>query len=219
MKIYIYFCLLVIVTVLIFRNLRINKIYSPFKIKVLCGCVLVAMLLRYVSLFLMLIVQNIKYLYLLKSVYFLNFMTIPIAALIILYIVIRRDKINFSYAFFISAIICVLYILLIYIFSVDINADFICGYYMNFINIEYVYVFYMVIFVLGIIVALNFYNKTIYKIGIILFIISSSVLLIECLFVLIGRGIFVTPIISDFLWMVSLNYALQKLNKVNNKTR
>lgn len=218
MKIYIYFGLLIIVSVLIFRNLRINKVYSPFKIKVLCSCVLVGMLLRYISLFFMLIVQNIEYLYLLKSVYFLNFITIPITALIVLYIVIRRDKINFSYAFFISAIICVLYGLLIYIFSININTDFICGYYMNFINIEYVYVFYMIIFVVGIIVALNFYNKTIYKIGVILFIISSSALVIEFLFSLIGKGIFVTPVISDFLWMGSLNYALQKLNK-SNKTR
>lgn len=213
MKIYIYFLLIILMFIVIYEAFKRNNRYSPIKIKILCTIVLLGMLLRYLVMLLMFIVQNIKYLYLLKPLYFLNFICIPIIAFIIFYILIRNDKINFSYMFFISSLLVGFYIFFIYKYPITLKVDIYYGYFIEIMRMPYVYVIYMLFNVCAIIFAVNLYNKNVDKKGIVLITLSASVLIIEATLLFTGKEVFLNIVISDVLWILSLNYSLTKLKK------
>lgn len=213
MKIYIYFLLIIFMFIIIHEAFKRNNRHSPIKIKILCTIALIGMILRYLVMLLMFTVQNIRYLYLLKPLYFLNFICIPIIAIIIFYILMRNDKINFSYMFFISGLLVGFYIFFIYKYPITLKVDIHYGYFIEIMQIPYVYIIYMLFNVCAIIFAVNLYNKTVDKKGILLVIFSSSILIIEATSIFIGKKIFLNIILSDILWIISLNYLLSKLKK------
>lgn len=213
MKIYIYFLLIMFMFVVIYEAFKRNNRHSPIKIKILCNIVLLGMLLRYLVMLLMFIVQNIRYLYLLKPLYFLNFICVPIIVFIIFYILMRNDRIKFSYIFFISALLIVLYSFFIYKYPINLKVDIYYGYFIEIMQIPYVYVIYMLFNVSAIIFAVNIYNKNVDKKGIALVTLSASVLIIEATLLFIGKEVFLNIVISDILWVISLNYSLSKLKK------
>ncbi|WP_268047926.1 hypothetical protein [Clostridium ganghwense] len=200
--------------IVIYEVFKKNNKQSPTKIKILCTILLIGMTLRYLVMILMFLVQNMSYLYLLKPLYFFNFICIPIAAFITLYILIRNDKINFSYIFFISAVLAGIYIFFIYKYPVSLKVDRYNGYFMEIIQASYVYIAYMLVNVFLVILGVKFYKKNIDKKGIILFILSAIFLIIETMLFFIGKWIFVNIVISDILWMLTLNYVLSKLKKI-----
>lgn len=213
MKIYIYFLLIMFMFIVIYEAFKKNNKYSPIKIKILCTIVLMGMLLRYLTMFLMFIVQNIRYLYLLKPLYFLNFICIPIIAFIIFYILVRNDKINFSYMFFISFLLVGFYIFFIYKYPITLKVDIYYGYFIEIMQVPYAYVIYMIFNMCAIIFAGNLYNKNVNRKGIVLVILSASILIIEAILSFIGKEIFLNIVLSDILWIISLNYLLGKLKK------
>lgn len=213
MKIYIYFLLIMFMFIVIYEAFKKNNKYSPIKIKILCTIVLMGMLLRYLTMFLMFIVQNIRYLYLLKPLYFLNFICIPIIAFIIFYILVRNDKINFSYMFFISFLLVGFYIFFIYKYPITLKVDIYYGYFIEIMQVPYAYVIYMIFNMCVIIFAGNLYNKNVNRKGIVLVILSASILIIEAILSFIGKEIFLNIVLSDILWIISLNYLLSKLKK------
>lgn len=213
MKIYIYLILLLFMLLLIYKGIRININYAPKKIKFICIGALIAMALRYVALIIFVIVRNIRYLYLLKHLYFLNLLCIPIGAFIIIYILLRNDRIKFLYMFPVSIILAVIYGFLIYRCPVRLEIDMLYGYYMEFIKNPYIYIGYMLINVLFIVLIINIYKSNMDKIGIVLVIISSTIVILETILYLIGGEIFVNLILGDILWMVTLDYAISKLKR------
>lgn len=213
MKIYIYLILILFMLLIIYEGFRNNLKYAPSKIKMICIGIFTAMALRYTALLIFFIVRNIRYLYLVKPLYFLNFLCIPIGALITIYVLMRNDRIKFSYMFPLSAVLILFYGYLIYKCPVRLNTDIVYGYYMEFINSPYIYIGYMLINMFFIIFSVNIYNANIDKKGIMLVIISSILLIVEVIMYLIGKGIFTHLIIGDMLWMITLNYAILKLNR------
>lgn len=205
--------LILFMLLIIYEGFRNNLKYAPSKIKIICTGIFTAMALRYATLLIFFIVRNIKYLYLLKPIYFLNFLCIPIGALITIYILIRNDRIKFLYMFPLSAALILFYGYLIYKCPVKLNVDILYGYYMNFINSQYIYIGYMVINVLFIIFSINIYNGNIDKKGITFVLISSILLIVEAVMYLISKNIFVHLIIGDISWMITLKYAISKLNR------
>lgn len=214
MKIYIYFLLIMFMFIVIYEAFKKNNKYSPIKIKILCTIVLMGMLLRCLTMFLMFIVQNIRYLYLLKPLYFLNFICIPIIAFIIFYILVRNDKINFSYMFFISFLLVGFYVFFIYKYPITLKVDIYYGYFIEIMQVPYAYVIYMIFNMCAIIFAGNLYNKNVNRKGIVLVILSASILIIEAILSFIGKEIFLNIVLSDILWIISLNYLLSKLKKI-----
>lgn len=213
MKFYIYFLLIIFLIIFVFENLRKNNKFSPFKIKILCNIVLTFMLIREITLLVMFVASNIANLYLFKVTYFLNIVYIPIIALIIIYILFRSNKIKVIYIFFTGAFLLGIYLYFMCTLGTYIKIDISCGYFMKLFKGEKIYILHIIFALFCIGAALIMYSKSIYKIGIILIITTCIVFIIETLFYVIGKGIFVNIIISDVFWSISLNYALSKLKK------
>ncbi|MCY6483181.1 hypothetical protein OW763_02275 [Clostridium aestuarii] len=213
MKIYIYLVLLLFMIVVIYEGLTKSSKYAPTKIRRLSRGVFVGMLLRYITLLIMFAVQNIKYIFIVKPIYFLNLICVPMAALITIYILIRSEKINFSHMFFISGILTIIYAFIIYKYPVITMLDLKYGYYMKFIKMEYICGAYILINIFLIMIAINFCNKNVDNKGIALIIISSITLIIENMLIILGKPIFMESVIGEILWLVSLNYVINKLKK------
>lgn len=213
MKPYIYLILLLFLLLTSYEGLIKIKKNAPNKIKVVCIFVFIAAFFRYLCLLGLFFAPNINYLYIFKPMYFLNIIFIPIGALITIYILIRNDKIKFSYMFLVWGFIVLIYSYLIYVTPIRIKSSFIYGYYMEFIDNPYIIVVYMLLNVLFIIFIWNRLKETIYFKGKLLVIVASMCVVIEGALILCSRGIFDTLIISDMLWMLTLNYGISKLKR------
>ncbi|WP_242846055.1 hypothetical protein [Clostridium novyi] len=64
-----------------------------------------------------------------------------------------------------------------------------------------------------IVLAINIYKPNLDKKGIVFVIVSSMITVLETLFFVIGKGVFIELIIGDILWMLTLNYGISKLKK------
>jgi len=206
--------ILILVTMLIiYKGFKNTIKYAPNRIKFICTGIFAAMFLRYCSILVLTISKDMRYLYLLKPIYFLNLLCILIAALTSMYILMRNDKIKFLYMFPLSLILVLIYGYLIYKYPARLSLDIIYGYYIEFIGNPYIYIGYMLMNVLFIILSMNIYRANIDKKGII-FIVSASIgIILETMLYVLGKEIFIHLIIGDLLWMITLNYAISKLNK------
>lgn len=210
----IYLVLLLVVLLILYKGIELSVKYAPLKIKYLSIGILLAMTLRYITLVVMLAVKNIKYLYVLKSVYFINLIALPMAAFIILYILARNDKIKISFIFILLPLFLAAYIIMLYKFPCYIVLDANFGYNMYLDRQVIVFGLYIVINTLilfGSILLLD--NKYANKPGLILVIASASITIVEALLMLNGIKLFPSPIISDLIWMLALNYAISRLKK------
>ncbi|GLC29241.1 hypothetical protein [Clostridium omnivorum] len=210
----IYLVLLLVVLLILYKGIELNVKYAPLKIKYLSIGILLAMTLRYITLVVMLAVKNIKYLYVLKSVYFINLIALPMAAFIILYILARNDKIKISFIFILLPLFLAAYTIMLYKLPCYIVLDANFGYNMYLDRQIIVFGLYIVINTLilfGSILLLD--NKYANKPGLILVIVSALITIVEALLMLNGIKLLPSPIISDLIWMLALNYAISRLKK------
>lgn len=215
MQLYIiYLALLLVILIILYKGIELSVKYAPLKIKYLSIGILLAMTLRYIALGVMLAIKNIKYLYVLKSVYFINLIALPMAAFIILYILARNDKIKISFIFIILPIFLAAYIIMLYELPCYIVLNAYLGYYM-FLDRQIIviglYIIINTLILFGSILLLD--NKYANKPGLILVIASALITIVEALFMLNGMKLFPSPIISDLMWMLALNYSVSRLKK------
>lgn len=198
---------------IIYDGLNKTIKYAPNKIKLICSVIFTFLTLRYICLIYMFFANNIVYLYFLKPVYFLNFIYVPLSILVTTYILIRNDKIKFSFIFLIAIILGVVYSYLIYNFPIRICIGSFGGYYMEFTNKILVFIPYIILnlILLGLILAFCF--NRIKKTGKVLLLLSSSLIIIEAILILLGFGFIKHIIISDVLGILALNYSIEKLKK------
>ncbi|EDS78418.1 putative membrane protein [Clostridium botulinum C str. Eklund] len=213
MKGYIYLILLIFMLFIIYKGFKENLKKSPHKIKLICIFVFGIMFIRYLTLFGFFFVPNIRYLYLFKWNYFLNLLAIPIIGLIVIYIFKRDYKIKFSLIFPISIALSILYGFIVNTYNLIVKVDIIYGYYMRLENSAYIYIGYMLVNIILIIITINIYKSNLDKRGIIFVIVSSMITVLETLFFIIGKGIFIELIIGDVLWIFTLDYGVSKLKK------
>lgn len=213
LKSYIYLALLLFMILITYGGFKRMLKCAPAKMKVICAGVFIGVGIRYITLLAIFLINSLNYMYLAKPLYFLNFICIPIGALVTIYILIRDDRINFSYMFLISGIFIGFYGYLIYKYPIRVRVSNLYGYYMDFINAPYAYVIYMLLNVIFIILVIAYSNKSIYKTGVIFVVVSSLFLIIETMLNITGKGIFENIIISDILWMLTLNYGISRLKK------
>lgn len=211
---FIYLTLLLIVLLILYKGMELSVKYAPLKIKYVSIGVLLAMTLRYISLFVMLFMKNIKYLYVLKPIFFINLIAIPISALIILYILARNDKIKLSFVFILFPVFLIVYIIMLYKLPcyIVLNANF--GYNM-FIDKQIIvfgiYIIINTLILFGSILLLD--NKYTNKPGLILVIVSALVTIVEVLLMLNGIKLLPSVIIGDLTWILTLDYAISRLKK------
>ena len=211
-----YILIVFIIFILMIEALYISK-FSPNKIKAAAIIVITIILLRAISLIILSLSHNIKHLYLLKPIFFLNFISIPLLSLIALYIFIRKDNINFSYIFIIAAILAGLYGIMIYKCPALVQTNEIYGYTMILTKDLYLYWIYVILntIILFLTIALSS-NKNINKLGISMIIFAALITIIEFILWIIGIRILAENVIGDMLWSITIVYALSKVRK---KTR
>lgn len=198
---------------IVYEGFSKNLKTAPSKIKIMCIFVFTGVALRYFTLIIFFGVKNIIHLYFLKPLYFLNLLCIPIGAIITIYILMRNNKIKFSYVFPISGVFILIYLFIIYKYPVEIRLDDLFGYYMKFVKTPYIYIGYMILNVIFMVVAINIYRKTLEKKGICFVIASAFIGILETMVYLIWGGVFISLILGDIFWILTLNYGLYKLKK------
>lgn len=210
---YCYITLVFVTLILMTKALHIST-FAPNKIKMTAIIVISVMILRDISLIILSLAHNIKYLYLLKPIFFLNFICIPLLALIVLYIFIRRDNISFSYIFIAAAVLLGLYAVVIYKCPTFIEANGVYGYSMSFNKDFYLYWCYIILNTIILFLSIVFLQyKNINKLGIGLVAGASFITIVELILWIIGVRILQENIIGDIMWSITILYALNKIKK------
>lgn len=212
----IYIFLLPIVFLLLIQGLTWVK-FLPYKIKAISFIIITAMIFRYISIFIMLFDTNMEYLYMLKIPFFLNLIAVPIIALTILYIFIRKNNIKFYYIFIISSILTLLYVFIMCNCKTVLQSIGESAYTLVFLQHMYIYWTYIVFNTLIVFFTIGFVNKkSSSRLGIYLVLAASSITVIESILWIVGVKILTENIIGDIFWIVALIYALNKVKKNYN---
>lgn len=214
-NLYIYIFLLIMVFLLLSTAIYLIRL-APKKIKTITMLIIFAMFLRYFSLLVFFLSSNIKYLYLLKVLFFSNLVSVPLLALTVLYIFVRKDNIKFSYIFIVAAIILVLYAVTMYKCPGFLQSTKSYGYTMIFIEHMYIYWIYIVLNTIILFIATSLINKkNVIKVGIYLMIVSSLATIIELIMWTMGIVLLQEIVLGDAIWILTLVYALNKVKKRN----
>lgn len=213
LKFYIYISLLLIIIMLLFKCFYLD-LYSPKKVKTIALITILVMGLRYAVLLTLFLVSNIKYLYLLKPLFFMNLIGVPLIILIVLYIFMKGHIINFSYIFIIAGVIIALYISMMLKCTCFLQNSNNLGYTMVFSQDTYIYWVYIGINTITLFLAVSFINKTYTnRIGMSIVILASIVTIIEYIVWITGIVLIAENIIGDMLWIIALMYALNRVKK------
>lgn len=213
LKFYIYISLLLIIIILLFKCFYLD-LYSPKKVKTIALITILVMGLRYAALLILFLVSNIKYLYLLKPLFFMNLIGVPLIILIVLYIFMKGHIINFSYIFIALGISIILYIYMMLKCTCFLQNSSNIGYTMVFAQDTYIYWVYIGINTITLFFAISFINKTyINRIGMSIVILASIATIIEYIVWIAGIVLIAENIIGDMLWIIALMYALNRVKK------
>lgn len=212
--IYLILLLLVLLSVLFGMNLCLK---GPKKIRMLSGIVLMLLLLRCISLFIMYINNNISYMYIMKPVYFVYLVCMPICSVISLYILLRRDSINFLHITLAALAFIVVYFLLISKVNIYITMinDSALGYTMNLNhNFWYIDIAYLLINIFFLMLSINAINNlSINKEGIALIVFSALSTIIAIILPYLGINIMPQYVWGELMWILTLDYCLNKVKK------
>lgn len=208
-----YIFVITIIMVILFYSLYLIR-FSPSKIKIIGSVAIVLMFVRYICVIIMLLSHNIRYLYLLKIPYFLNFLTIPVIAVVLIYIFIRKNNISFNYVFLISFFVILLYIFVMYKFPIEVKGLDSFGYTMIFEKNKIIYWIYIIFNTLVLFISSIFSGKSnVNKQGLYMIAFSSIITIIENLTIVINIRILPENILGDMWFIIAFVYALKKVRK------
>lgn len=114
---FIYYTILFFIIFITIGNLVENYKYSPKKIKDIISIVFLLQIIRIISLIVLALVSNQRYISLFKYVGFLDIIYIPLLALVAFYILFRSDRIKFEFFKFAPILLTGFYIVVIAIFK------------------------------------------------------------------------------------------------------
>lgn len=212
---YIYVFVLIMVFLLLFIAAYLTR-FAPKKIKTITKFIILVMFLRYFSLLILFLSSNIKYLYLLKITFFLNFVSIPLLVLTVLYVFVRIDNVEFSYIFVIASIILILYTAAMYKCPGFLQNTKNYGYTMLLLEHMYIYWIYIVLNTVILFISLKLATKkNVIKIGVYLVSVSALITIVELIIWTMGIMLLQEIVLGDILWILTLVYALNKVKKRN----
>lgn len=214
LNLYVYLILELLISIFIYFGFNLSCKYAPAKIKIASIFTLTLLVIREISLLILFFCENIAYLYYLKPLVFLNIISIPLAAVICLYIFMRSDKINFSYSFIFGSIILILYIILMIKIPYGIQIGQKFGYYISLLNPLPAAYFYVTVNTISMIVCILQIGKPVVNnVGLYLVVLAALASVAEALMSLMGLEFLPYNIIGDACWVFVLNYALMRLKK------
>lgn len=216
MIVYIYLILLLLnlLTVLSGINLCLK---SPKRIRILGCTVLILLSLRYMTLFIMYVNSNIGYMYIMKSIYFVHIICIPIIGIIVLYILSRKDNVKFihiSIGAFLSLIIYFVLFSKVMVY-IGVTKDSALGYSMNLQNnFLYIGIIYFAENMVLLMYCINIVNNpNVNKKGVILAVTSCLCTIIAVILPYIGIEVMPQYLWGELIWIISLNYCLNTVIK------
>lgn len=209
----IYFLLLLIMALLLYKGIISSLVYAPKKIKIISTMALILMTFRYIALIILFIIQNQSYLYLLKPMVFTNLLSIPICGIVSVFVFARNNKIKLKKVLLISVMLCIVYLIIIYKSPASVNMSKLYGYTIALKLEEYYYIPILMISSIFVIKGIKLFNE-IYsnKLGAVLIIMSSSITLISVLLTLINID-FAWLLLGDIVWIITMDYALIKFRR------
>lgn len=212
MEIYFY-CILLLFVALEIVCFWYLSLRAPLKIKIISVILGIMIFLRYFVLSVFYLKDNIIYLYLLKPLFFMQYIYIPLIAFITIYIFMKKSKINFSYIFIALAISILIY--LIFIFKIPVSLEYIqnFGYTMNFNIKGLMNWIYLVINTIIILAVLIFRSWEINKYCLTLILTASILSIVEAIAILSNIPYMAQPVVGDACWILSYIYALNKVKK------
>jgi hypothetical protein len=199
---------------LIFYALDCSLKFAPSKIRIVSSAALTIVSFRYIALLIFLITKNIRNLYLLKPLLYLNLLCIPVLALVSIYILARNDKIKFDYCMVIAAILMIIYTIAMVKLPVHIEVYKNYGYIMSMHNNKLAYGTYLIINTIFFFGSLSFIgNKNSNKPGMWLVLSSAFITSAELIIAVLGLHIIPAVLFGDILWIITVAFALNKLRK------
>lgn len=188
--------------------------YAPGKIKVLSMSIIILWFLRFAANIFLFLSKNIIYLYILKFFSLVNLATIPITALLCLYIFYRNNEIKFDYLILISVTVLLLYVFVIFKMNYNIKRTESFGYiisFQNWILIDFSVIIIASVIMLCALIILG--GKLVNSGGISLIIAASAVTIIELVLKLLGIQVLPNLVVSDVVWVLTLVYAISAVKK------
>ncbi|MBU3191103.1 hypothetical protein K9O30_17400 [Clostridium bowmanii] len=209
----VYFLLLLVMALLLYKGIISTLFYSPRKIKIISILALVLMTFRWIALMILFIIKNQNYLYLLKPLVFTNLICIPVCGILSVFIFSRNNKIKLKRLFLWCIILFVAYFIVIYKSTVNINISNYCGYTMKLQLESYCYIILLIINLIFAIKGIKLYS-VIYssKPGAVLIIISASITLLSVILTSINSD-FPWLLLGDISWLATMDYGLSKFKR------
>lgn len=214
-----YYLFLLLIIFLAISIIKKNLEVSPKKIKIYLTIVITLFLLRHIALFLLCILKNSNIIYYLKSIIFLDHVTIPLIVLAMTYVYLRSETLSFGRSYIIAAVVCIIYALLMQMSKVTVQVSYVYGFILEIDKNTILFLFSLIL--LGILLVLNvilldkpFANKK----GIWFIIIAISIVMIEDIITLGGVRIFPYSVIGDMLFLIIIDLVLRGF-KVASKSR
>lgn len=200
-----------------------NCIYTahrhwPAKLRVSVIVALIFELLRLASNIILFASDNIVFLYILKYFEFLNLTSIPIMAIISLYIFYRSDSVKFYYVIIVSVVLFSVCIYLIVGMDYYIERTQQYGYCIYLVNNTYIKLFQMLLlsfFLICGILALG--RKVANNKGLMLIIAASSISMGEIVLTTFNFQILCNQIIGDIVWIIVMQYALNTMEQSKSR--
>jgi hypothetical protein len=208
---YIYIVSILLMFMLIYEGTTTSFSYAPKKIKAITIIAMMLTLLRFVSLFLLLVYEKMQYLYLIKPLVFLELFYMPIIIFICIYIFSRNEKIKLDFFYILCGVFIMVYFFLIIKAPLVTNLSNIYGYS---ITLEHGLNSYLVllfintfIFVLG----FKIYGfKHSNKIGVVMLMIAALVTIVATIISVLHPDFVGAIIGGELFWMLTLVYGLRK---------
>lgn len=215
MQVYVYLVLLLLMIILSIEAIHKSFKKAPPKIKIFTLIIMVMICLRYIALTLMFILQNLNYMYITKYALVLNFVYIPSLTILCLYVFLRKDGLNFSYVFLVLLIFSAIYIAITVLVPVSFRISNIFGYVMEYafegwIDLALILIVSILIFIS----IVSYGGKNSINEGMILIIISLTVVAVEQILKLKGVEIAYNNIAGELMLISTLNYALYRFKGV-----
>ena len=212
---YLFLLLIIFLSIFIMKK---NLEVSPRKIKIYLMIIITLFLLRHIALFLLCVLENSTIIYYLKSIIFLDHLSIPLMILAITYVYLRAESLKFGGSYIIALIAGLIYAFIMETSKVTVQVSYLYGFILGIDQETILFLFSLIL--LGVLLILNvilldkpFANKK----GIWLIIISILIVMTEEIIILGGIKVFPYSVIGDMLFLVIMNWVLSgfKISSLN----
>lgn len=211
-----YYIFLLLIIFLSFLMIKKNIEYSPKKIKIYLTFIITIFLLRNIALLCLCLIKSSNFLYYLKPLIFLDYITIPLMIIPISYVYLRSEKLKFTGSYIIAAIIGIIYIAILFFSKVTMEVSYIYGFIIR-LDKE-VIISLLSLFLLGMLMIINviildrpFVNKK----GIWFVILAITLVMIEEVIILGGVKVFPYSIIGEFIFLIIMNFVINGFKRLN----